>query len=154
MNLFLYVMFAVNLIIPFSVFNNFAKKRRLFTDRYGATITSASAYVFSLSTGTLLFFVFSPSLVNGILLSTAVGVFLGVSYGLLIKFHSLLLGVFYGMLGAWMGTMLAAVIADPALCGLPSSFTSMLLMNKIIITGFLSAISVLTALLLRFSFRV
>ncbi|MDQ0218931.1 hypothetical protein ELQ35_10355 [Peribacillus cavernae] len=154
MILYLYTMLGINILIPAVLFLTMKKKRKLFTDRYGMTISFSASLIFSLSLGTALFFTLPVSFSVLIFISAAAGSIIGLSYGILITFQSLIIGLFNGTIGSLMGTMLAAVIIDPSLCGLPSQFSTLLDRNIILITLFLTLLSLLSSLLLRFSYRV
>ncbi|RFU64613.1 hypothetical protein [Bacillus sp. V59.32b] len=154
MILYLYVMLGINILIPSILYLIMRKRRKLYTDRYGMIVTSAASLVFSLSIGTTLFFAFPASFNILIVISTVSGSLIGLTYGTLIKFHSMMIGSFNGMIGALAGTMLAAVVLDPSLCGLPSAFTTMLDRNMMLITLLVTLLSFITSILIRFSYRV
>jgi hypothetical protein len=154
MILYLYLILGINILIPSILFISIKQKRKLFSDRYGMIITSIVSLVFGLSIGTVLFFTFPQSYGVLAFVSAVAGSMIGLSFGALIKYHTLVISLFNGVIGSLMGTMLAAVILDPSLCSLPSGFTTLIDRNIILITLFLTFLSLITSFLVRFSYRV
>ncbi|WP_232718587.1 hypothetical protein [Bacillus sp. FJAT-45037] len=153
-NLFLIMLLMLNMI--FGIVNYFLlyKKRKLFSDRYGMIITICSTGVLSLNLAIILHFLLPIHLVLIMSVSTAIGGIIGILFGSLVKFQSLVAGYFYGTIGGIMGTMFGAVIENPSLCGLPASYLNSVTQNIITFTLFGTVLVMTTFVLVYYSLRV
>ncbi len=140
----------------FGIVNYFLlyKKRKLFSDRYGMIITICSTGVLSLNLAIILHFLLPIHLVLIMSVSTAIGGIIGILFGSLVKFQSLVAGYFYGTIGGIMGTMFGAVIENPSLCGLPASYLNSVTQNIITFTLFGTVLVMTTFVLVYYSLRV
>ncbi|MEC2322890.1 hypothetical protein [Lederbergia lenta] len=107
--------------------------------------------ILSLNMGMNLLFLLPASISLTSIISGIIGGSIGILFGLLVIFQSLLSIFFYGVVGGLMGTMLGAVIKNPSLCSLPTVNINMVEQNTIIFSLFGSILIVLTTGLLWYS---
>ncbi|OCA90510.1 hypothetical protein A8F94_01080 [Bacillus sp. FJAT-27225] len=108
----------LNFFIGSAIFRIFFKRRYLFSDRFGYTLTSIASAITSLSLGVSIYLLNPENIViQGIVLICSVGI--GILFGLMVNTQTVIAGVFNGGVGGIMGVMLGAVGLNPALCGLP-----------------------------------
>ncbi|KAA0546574.1 hypothetical protein FZW96_15130 [Bacillus sp. BGMRC 2118] len=130
------------------------RRKSLFTDRYGMIITMCCSGVLSLSISLNLLFLLSFPLEVTTLVNLLIGGIIGVGFGSLVKFQSVLAGYTHGVIGALMGTMLGAVIQNPTLCSLPASYLTSVQENMIFLSLFVGTLVCMTIGLIVFSLRV
>ncbi len=130
------------------------KKRKLFTDRFGMVMAMVGSGILSFNLAMMLFFMFPFNLSTLAIISTLVGGSIGIMYGALVRFQSLLGGFSQGTLGAIMGTMFGAVVENPALCGLPASYFTDVEKTMILFSLFGTGLVMTTFGLLFYSLRV
>lgn len=151
---FLIILFLVNGMIGLFFYVVMYKKRKLFTDRFGMVMANVGSGIFSFNLAMMLFFMLPSSLGTIAILSTIVGASIGILYGALTRFQSLLAGFFQGAIGAIMGTMFGAVVENPALCGLPAAYFVDVETNMLLFSLFGTGLVMTTFGLLFYSLRV
>lgn len=154
MTVFLSFLLVLNVIFTCLLFLRFYKKRKLFDDRYAMIMAATASGGVSLVLSMLIYFLFPIDLASISFVTATVGGLIGVGFGSLVKFQSLLSGFFHGVIGGLMGTMLGAVVKDPSLCSLPSAYFQQVTDNVIAFSLFGTFIVISTIGLLAFSLRV
>lgn len=154
MVLFLIGILAFNSLIGLSIYLVMYKKRKVFSDHYGMIMAMCSSGILSLTIAMVTFFLFQATLSIVALLTTVIGGSIGILFGSLVKYQSLLAGFSQGVIGGIMGTVLGAVILDPSLCSLPSSYSAGINQTMIAFSLFGTALVMITISLLYYSLRV
>lgn len=119
MLLFFVFLLSCNMLIGLFLFRAIYKRRKLIQDRFATIMAATSSSVLSLVVSMIIYFIIPADVAYVTFLTTAIGACIGIAFGSLVKFQSLLSGCFHGMIGGIMGTMLGAVVLDPSICGLP-----------------------------------
>ena len=136
------------------IYRLFKRKHLIFDDRYTKTmcmaITMVSSFVFALYLQLLL--PFNESFY--FLLPILVGLFIGWKFSAIMKAPSTLIGIYNGAVGGIMGTMLGAVLENPALCSIPIQSAPMIATNMYSIAIFIAFLHSLTIHFIRYSFKV
>lgn len=130
------------------------KKRKLFTDRYGMIMAMCSSGIVSMNLAMLLQFLFPANPAHLAILSTSLGGAIGIVFGSLVKFQSLLAGFSQGALSGMMGSMLGAVVKNPSLCNLPASYLNSVDQTMMAFSLFGTLLLFTTAGMLYYSMRV
>ncbi|MGM8212694.1 hypothetical protein ACLIBH_07855 [Virgibacillus sp. W0430] len=144
----------LNLSIGYAVFISMYRQKSAMQDRFAMTMATVESSVLSLSISMIVFFILPGSIVFTSLITTIIGIGIGYAFGSLLKFQSLLAGVFQGMIGGIMGPMLAAVIEDPAICSLPATYTNQLSVNIAAFSLFSTLVVLITSFLVYYSLRI
>lgn len=153
-------MFIVIVIGIFNVLTTFIcyfilrRKRALFGDRYAASITKAAVSVSALVVGIHISsaFTIQPSFI--VLCSIMYGGVVGILFGALVKFHSILLGFYQGVLGSIMGVMIGEVLKNPQLCSIPLASAQQQFVMIYQMCGFSSLLLLFVFMLILYSLRV
>ena len=154
MTTFLICMVIFNLLITMSIYIILFRKKKIFNDRFGMIMAMSLSGVMSLSIAmNIQFLVSLPSIIL-MMITVLTGGLIGILFGSLVKFQSLLAGYSHGVLGSVMGSMLGAVVLDPALCSLPVSYVDIIQQNKIIFSLFSTCLVLSTSCLVYYSLRV
>lgn len=154
MTTFLICMVIFNLLITMSIYIILFRKKKIFNDRFGMIMAMSLSGVISLSIAmNIQFLVSFPSIIL-MMITVLTGGLIGILFGSLVKFQSLLAGYSHGVLGSVMGSMLGAVVLDPALCSLPVSYVDIIQQNKIIFSLFSTCLALSTSCLVYYSLRV
>ena len=154
MNLYLIGILLVNSFLVFLFYKIMKRKRKIFSERFGAVIAMSGTGILSLNIGLVVQFLIKDDLSLLSVTSIIVGGLIGLLFGSLFKFQSVLNGFSHGIIGGIMGTMLGAVILNPSLCNLPSSYLNSVEQNIAIISLFGTVLSIKTIGLLWYSLRV
>ncbi|MED4452417.1 hypothetical protein [Metabacillus fastidiosus] len=154
MTAFLIGNFILNGITGILLYLLVRKKKKIFADRYGMVVSMCGSGVLSLHLAMLFVFLIPDYLIIQVLFALGIGVFIGKKFGSLVRYQSLLSGIFHGIIGGIMGLMLGIVILNPSLCGLPSASLNMLHENMLIFTLFGTLLVIMTGSLLYYSLRV
>ena len=154
MNLFLIVILGVNSFLVILLYFIMRRKRKLFSERFGAVLAMSGTGIFSLNIGLVVHLLVKDEMSLLSVLSILIGGLIGFLFGSLVKFQSILTGFTHGVVGGIMGTMLAAVILNPSLCNLPSSYLLNISQNIMIFSVFGTILSVISMGLLCYSLRV
>jgi hypothetical protein len=141
--------------IAFGIWVYFAlnKSKFLFSERFAFISTLSASSTLSLVAAMNLFLLFPSDFEMIGILNLLLGIGIGWLFGSLVNVQTLIAGFYNAGIGSIMGTMVGAVVKNPAICGLPSSlFTE----QEIIIFFALLSICIqgISAALLKFSFRV
>lgn len=142
----------INLLIGAWLFYVLRKSRLLFSDRFGYTASYFASSTLGLVASLNLILLFPNQFEVVGALNILLGITIGFLYGSMLNGQSLIAGIYNGGISAIMGTMLGAVVKNPAICGLPGTFVSEQEM-LIIFTLFSLGIQGISALLLLFSFK-
>jgi hypothetical protein len=154
MTLFLIGMLMVNTLGGLTIYIIMYKKRKVFSDHFGMIMAACSSGILSFNIAMLIYFLFPFDLSYISFVTTMIGGLVGILFGSLVKFQSLLSGFFQGVVGGMMGTMLSAVIQNPSLCSLPSSSINSLEQNMVAFSLFGTVLMFITMGLLYYSLRV
>ncbi len=130
------------------------KPRKLFTDRFSMIMSACASGVLSLSLAMLSYLFLSIDFTSVAFFTTTVGATIGILFGALANYQSLLSGFFHGVTGGIMGTMLGAVIKNPALCSLPGVYAKQIDQNVVSFGLFGTLLVIVTSGLLHFALRV
>jgi hypothetical protein len=110
----------INITVTGWGFLSLNRRRYLFSERFGFTVTylasTACSFVFALN----LFLLFPKYVEVVSTLTLFIGIVIGALFGSMVNMQSLIAGIYNGGVGAIMGSMLGAVALDPSLCGLPA----------------------------------
>lgn len=136
------------------IYKFFKKKRLLFDDRFSMTmcmsITMTSSFVLAIHLELLL----PPTLAVLNLFPILLGFLIGWKFGSLIKAPALLTSIYNGTIGGIMGTMLGAVLQNPALCNIPMETEAMITTNMYNLAIFTTILHTLVIHFIRYSFKV
>ncbi len=110
--------------------------------------------ILSLTIAMILQFLYADQMYMMMALTVLIGGGIGILFGSLVKFQSLLAGFLNGIIGSLMGNMLAAVVKDPALCSLPASYLISLEENMVAFSLFGTLLVFMTISLVNYSLRV
>ncbi|QED49975.1 hypothetical protein FSZ17_02270 [Cytobacillus dafuensis] len=148
------MLFSWNLIGLGFVYRIFKKKHLLFDDRFSMTmcmaITMTSSFILALHIELLL-----PSSLKALfLIPIILGLLIGWKFGSLIKAPALLTSIYNGTMGGIMGTMLGAVLQNPALCNIPIESEAMIATNMYSLALFTTFLHTLVIHFIRYSFKV
>lgn len=152
MLIFLITATFINLLIGAWLFYVLRKSRLLFSDRFGYTASSFASSTLGLVASLNLILLFPNQFEIVGVLNILLGITIGFFYGSMLNGQSLIAGIYNGGIGAIMGTMLGAVVKNPAICGLPETIVSE---QEIIIIFTLISLGIqgISALLLLLSFK-
>jgi hypothetical protein len=130
------------------------RKKRLMNDRFAMVMAMSCSSILSLTISMILQFLVPNDLLLPLIISVVVGSFLGVLFGALVKFQSLLAGFSNGVVGGFMGSMLGAVIKDPSICSLPASYLTSIEQNMVIFSVFGTILVFSTIFLVYYALRI
>lgn len=150
----LVICFSLCLFAGSVTYTKLYKSRKLFSDRYGMIIASVMSNILSFTFSFFSYFYFSATLVHSAFFSVLIGAIIGICFGALVKYHTLLAGWFNGVLGSLMGLMLAAVIKNPSLCSLPADLSNNVYDNTLFFSVFITILTLFTCSLINYSFRI
>ncbi|WP_203362779.1 hypothetical protein [Bacillus sp. REN10] len=126
------------------------KKQLLLDERFSMTlcmtVVMVSAFVLALHLKLL------HSLLS--ISSIFLGTFIGWWFSRVMKAPAKVLSLYSGAMGAIMGSMLAVVMQNPAVCNIPLNAEEMLVLNMYRLAFFITILHTITMLLIRYSFRV
>lgn len=154
MTMYLVGFMCMNWLIGFVIFKIFYKKRKLYNDRFGMVIAMSCSGILSLNLSMIFQFLFLDHALVGLVLTVLIGGAIGVAFGSLVKFQSILAGFSHGVIGSLMGNMLGIVVKDPSICSLPGAYFTMIGQNMMIFTVFGTLLVLITILLVYYSLRV
>jgi len=154
MNQLIFLGLISNLLLSLYVWVKFYKKRILFDNRYGMTISMSSSMIITVFLSMQISFLspFSLDVILSIMAFT--GMIIGAAFGALVRLHAVLSGSFSGVMGSLMGAMSGSVIKNPSLCGLPMDSESVLLVNMFVSTTLGTVILFVTLGLILYSLKV
>ncbi|WP_047985571.1 hypothetical protein [Ornithinibacillus californiensis] len=143
-----------NLIATTVCYVMLRRKRALFDDRFATTITKTVTLTVTLILG-IHFSVIFPFELSSIFAHTLIlGVFIGFLFGSLVKYHSILIGFYHGMVGSSMGVMIGEVLKNPQLCSIPITSSKQILVNMLYLCGFTTFLLTFILSLVLYSLRV
>jgi hypothetical protein len=152
MNIILIASTFINIAFGIWVYVVLGRSRFLFSERFAFISTYSSSSTLSLvaALNLLMLFPYQFEIIG--ILNLLIGIGIGWLFGSLVNAQTLIAGIYSAGIGSIMGTMVGAVVMNPAICGLPSNlFTE----QEIIIFFALLSICIqgISAALLMFSFR-
>ncbi|WP_394171968.1 hypothetical protein [Guptibacillus hwajinpoensis] len=142
------------LLLGLLLFRKMFQSRKLFSDRFGMIVATTYSGVFNFSIGMHLYLLLPDYAEFISCVVVVIGGGSGVIIGSIVKFHSVMAGFFHGTVGALMGMMLGVVVYNPSLCRLPAVNEAMLNQSIIVLSSFISFLTVSTLGLLYYSFKV
>ncbi len=154
MTMYFLGLLSMNCLMGCIIYKVFYRKRKLYNDRFGMVMTMSCSGILSLNISMIFQFLFVEHYFLTIVLTVLIGAAIGVAFGSLVKFQSLLAGFFHGVVGSLMGNMLGIVIKDPSICSLPMPYFQMIDQNMMIFSVFGSLLVLITIMLVYFSLRV
>jgi hypothetical protein len=144
----------VNTLGGLTIYIIMYKKRKVLSDHFGMIMATCSSGILSFNIAMLIYFLFPLHLSYISFVTTMIGGLIGILFGSLVKFQSLLSGFFQGVVGGMMGTMLSAAIQNPSLCSLSSSYINNIEQNMIAFSLFATVVMLITMGLLYYSLKV
>jgi hypothetical protein len=154
MTIYLASLLGVTSFIGFFMYKVFYKKRQLYNDRFGMVIAMSSSGILSLNGSMLAQFIFPDHIFLILLLTVVIGGSIGILFGSLVKFQSLLAGFLQGVVGSLTGNMLGIVVEDPSICSLPAPYLTMIEQNTVIFSVFGTLLVFITVSIVYYSLRV
>lgn len=120
MELLICLFLLINSAIALFTYRVLHRVRYLFSERFGFIVALTGSNIVALVVTTNLFSLFPnhPTIIS--CLNIVVGASVGLAFGSLISSQTLIAGVYSGVTGAIMGTMIGAIAKDPSICGIPS----------------------------------
>ncbi|WP_106496447.1 hypothetical protein [Lentibacillus sp. Marseille-P4043] len=150
----IYGLGILNLTTTLGSYLAFRRKQTLFDDRFAGTIaktvTLAATLVLSIHFSVIL----TIELPGIFLLNFILGILIGILFGTFIKYHSILISFYYGLVGSSMGVMIGEVLKNPQLCSIPLTSKHEILINMMYLSGFVTLILTLILSLALYSLRV
>ncbi|MEV9640010.1 hypothetical protein ABZ756_04855 [Mammaliicoccus sciuri] len=143
-----------NLAVTLFCYLILRRKKTLFEDRFATTITKTATSITSLLFGLHFSLIISAELSTLFMCTTIFGILIGALFGSLVKYHSLLVGMYHGIIGSSMGLMIGEVLKNPQLCSIPIASHQQLLMNMYQICGFATLLLTFVISLVLYSLRV
>ncbi|MCM3602720.1 hypothetical protein M3175_18450 [Robertmurraya korlensis] len=110
--------------------------------------------ILSLNISMLSQFIISDYLFFIMIGTVVLGGSVGIVFGALVKYQSLLAGFLHGIVGSLTGNMLGIVVKDPSICSLPAQYFSMIDQNILIFSAFGTLLVMITISIVYYSLRV
>lgn len=132
----------------------FYKKRQLYNDRFGMNMAMGCSGILSLNGSMLAQFIFPDHIFLIMLIAVVIGGSIGILFGSLVKFQSLLAGFLQGVVGSLTGNMLGIVVEDPSICSLPAPYLTMIEQNTVIFSAFGTLLVFMTISIVYYSLKV
>ncbi len=110
--------------------------------------------ILSLNLSMIVQFLFPENFSIVMIISVIVCGLIGVLFGSLVKFQSLLAGFFNGIVGGLMGNMLGLVIKDPSICSLPAAYLTNINQNMMLFGVFGTFLAGVTIFFVFYSLKV
>lgn len=136
------------------IYKIFYKKRKLYDDRFGMIMAMSCSGILSLNLSMIVQFLFPENFSIVMIISVIVCGLIGVLFGSLVKFQSLLAGFFNGIVGSLMGNMLGLVIKDPSICSLPAAYLTNINQNMMLFGVFGTFLACVTIFFVFYSLKV
>lgn len=152
--MYLLSLFFLTSLIGFLIYKVFYKKRQLYNDRFGMIMAMSCSGIISLNIAMLSQFIISNHLFFLMIITVVLGGVVGIVFGSLVKYQSLLAGFLQGIVGSLTGNMLGIVVEDPSICSLPASYFSMIDQNILIFSAFGTLLVIITISIVYYSLRV
>ncbi|WP_213421513.1 hypothetical protein [Bhargavaea massiliensis] len=143
-----------NVSATFFCYFRLRKKKQLFDDRYATTMTNTATMGITLVLGMHVTVLMSAGLSLVFLVNLLLGVVIGTLFGALAKYHSVLSGLYNGLIGASMGVMIGEVLKNPQICSIPISNHTQILLNMYQLCGFATLLLTVVVGLVLYSMRV
>lgn len=154
MTMYLLCLFFLTSLIGFLIYKVFYKKRLLYNDRFGMIMAMSCSGIISLNSSMLSQFIISDHLFFIMIITVVMGGVVGIVFGSLVKYQSLLAGFLHGIVGSLTGNMLGIVVEDPSICSLPAPYFSMIDQNILIFSAFGTLLVMITISIVYYSLRV
>jgi hypothetical protein len=129
------------------------RSRKLFDSRFSMTITFVSTIVYVTFLSMITSFIFKGNFSTLSIYTGLVAIIIGISFGALGNFQSIITGVSSGIIASLMGGMVGAVILNPSLCSIPNQANALIEKNMLIFSIFSVIILLLSTLFIRHSFK-
>lgn len=150
----IFVSFCICLFLGLLTYINLFKSRKLFSDRFGMIVASVMSSMLGMAFSFFCYYFIASNLLDSAFFSILIGTIIGMGFGGLVKYHTLIVGWFNGVVGSLMGLMLGAVIKDPSLCSLPAAFSNNVYENTLFFSIFISFLTLITCGLINYAYRI
>jgi hypothetical protein len=130
------------------------RRKQLFDDRYATTIASTATLGITLVIGMHVTVLVSAGLSLVFLVNLLLGAAIGTLFGALVKYHSVLTGLYHGLIGISMGVMIGEVLKNPQICSIPISDHTQILLNMYQLCGFATLLLTVVVGLVLYSMKV
>lgn len=154
MTMYLASLLSITILIGLIIYRNFYKKRQLYNDRFGMIMAMGCSGILSLNSSMLSQLIFTDHVFLIMLITVVMGGSVGIIFGSLVKYQSLLAGFFHGTVGSLTGNMLGIVVEDPSICSLPDPYLTMIEQNTAIFGAFGTLLVFITISIVYYSLRV
>ncbi|EMR06285.1 hypothetical protein C772_01556 [Bhargavaea cecembensis DSE10] len=129
------------------------RRKKLFDGRNAATIAGTVTLGVTLVLGMHVTVLVSPGLSLVFLVNLLLGAAVGALFGALVKYHSVLTGLYNGLVGVSMGVMIGEVLKNPQICSIPISDHTQILMNMYQLCGFATLLLTVVVCLVIYSMK-
>lgn len=143
-----------NIAAAFFCYFRLRRRKQLFDDRYATTITNTATLGITLVLSMHVTVLVSAGLTLVFLLNLLLGAGVGALFGALVKYHSVLAGLYNGLIGISMGVMIGEVLKNPQICSIPISDHTQLLLNMYQLCGFATLLLTVVVGLVLYSMKV
>lgn len=150
----IYALGIWNLIATIVCYLVLRRKRTLFDDRFAGTIAKTATMAATLTLSIHLSIILTTEISIIFMWNFILGTILGYLFGSLVKYHSVLIGIYQGLIGSAMGVMIGEVLKNPQLCSIPLTSTQEILLNMIYLCGFTTILLTIILGLISYSLRV
>lgn len=130
------------------------KRKQLFDDRFATTMTNTATPGITMVLGMHVTVLMPTGLSSVFLVNLLLGAVIGALFGALVKYHSVLIGLYNGLIGTSMGVMIGEVLKNPQICSIPISDHTQILLNMYQLCGFATLLLTVVVGLVLYSMRV
>ncbi|MHC8515813.1 hypothetical protein [Sporosarcina sp. ITBMC105] len=130
------------------------KRKQLFDDRFATTLTNTATFIATIVVSLHVSVLLTVELSLIFILNMIIGVSIGSLFGSLVKYHSVLIGFYNGLIGSSMGVMIGEVLKNPQICSIPISNQQQVVMNMYQLCGFATLLLIVVFGLVLYSMRV
>jgi hypothetical protein len=154
MTIYLASLLGLTSFIGFFMYKVFYKKRQLYNDRFGMILAMSCSGILSLNASMLAQFIIPDHIFIIMLFTVVLGGLVGILFGSLVKYQSILAGFLQGIVGSLTGNMLGIVVEDPSICSLPAPYLTMIEQNTVIFSAFGTLLVLITISIVYYSLRI